>query len=136
MGQCFECGSPSDHNHHVVPKSKGGTRTVPLCERCHGLVHGVDFTSHRELTRAALAAKRARGERLGKVPYGFTVAADRKTLLPEPREQAVIARIRAWRADGKSYRQIARWLERDGAPKRGEKWNVSVIHALAKREAA
>lgn len=36
---CFECGAEADHDHHVVPESRGGTRTVPLCARCHGLAH-------------------------------------------------------------------------------------------------
>jgi len=38
---CFECGeSEKIHNHHVVPRIKGGTKTIPLCEVCHGKVHG------------------------------------------------------------------------------------------------
>lgn len=36
---CFECGNPADHEHHVIPKSKGGTKTVSLCRECHSLVH-------------------------------------------------------------------------------------------------
>ena len=39
--KCFECGSVDNiHNHHVVPKVRGGTKTIPLCGSCHGLVHG------------------------------------------------------------------------------------------------
>ena len=38
--QCFECGSEEAiHQHHVVPKSRGGTRTIPVCDRCHNLCH-------------------------------------------------------------------------------------------------
>jgi 5-methylcytosine-specific restriction endonuclease McrA len=40
MTECFECGAPAAHQHHVVPRSLGGTKTVPLCEGCHGKVHG------------------------------------------------------------------------------------------------
>lgn len=36
---CFECGAPAEHQHHVIPQSRGGTQTVPLCVRCHDLVH-------------------------------------------------------------------------------------------------
>ena len=40
MKKCFECGKEGDvHEHHVVPRSKGGRMTIPLCEGCHGLVH-------------------------------------------------------------------------------------------------
>ena len=65
MGNCFECNNPADENHHVVPKSKGGTKTVPLCHSCHGLVHGVNRLNISTLTKAALTAKKARGEKLG-----------------------------------------------------------------------
>lgn len=43
---CFECGAPKEEMHHVVPKSKGGTKTIPLCVDCHGKAHD---TSHRRL---------------------------------------------------------------------------------------
>lgn len=36
---CFECGNPATVRHHVVPESKGGTKTVPLCAGCHSIVH-------------------------------------------------------------------------------------------------
>ena len=36
---CFECSGKADHEHHVIPRCRGGTRTVPLCVRCHGLAH-------------------------------------------------------------------------------------------------
>jgi hypothetical protein len=37
--ECFECGAPAAHQHHVIPRSRGGTKTVPLCLDCHDLVH-------------------------------------------------------------------------------------------------
>lgn len=43
---CFECGAPKEEMHHVVPKSKGGKKTLPLCIDCHGKAHD---TSHRRL---------------------------------------------------------------------------------------
>lgn len=39
---CFECGSPARHAHHVVPKSRGGQRTIPLCVACHHKAHAID----------------------------------------------------------------------------------------------
>ncbi len=39
--KCFECGVGENiHQHHVVPKVKGGTMTLPLCQVCHSKVHG------------------------------------------------------------------------------------------------
>ena len=38
---CFECGSSEHiHQHHIIPKSLGGTKTIPLCNMCHGRAHG------------------------------------------------------------------------------------------------
>jgi len=54
MIQCFECGKEAHHNHHVIPKSKGGTRTVPLCHDCHALVHEVKSVTMSELTKQGL----------------------------------------------------------------------------------
>ena len=62
---CFECGAPATERHHVVPYSLGGTKTVPLCGICHAKIHDVDGkrrTKIAELTKAALDAKKARGE--------------------------------------------------------------------------
>lgn len=42
MAACFECDEPAIHWHHVVPRVKGGSRTVPLCRSCHGKAHGID----------------------------------------------------------------------------------------------
>ncbi|HEY4176583.1 MAG TPA: recombinase family protein [Kofleriaceae bacterium] len=60
----------------------------------------------RQRTRAALAAKRAKGERAGGVPFGYRLASDGTRLEPEPEEQAVIARVRELRASGVSLRRI------------------------------
>ena len=68
---CFECGAEGDiHNHHVVPKILGGTRTIPLCEKCHGLVHGRHMVGQSRLVVAGLERARQRGVRLGRRP-GF-----------------------------------------------------------------
>jgi hypothetical protein len=61
----FECGAPATERHHIVPASLGGTKTVPLCGICHAKIHDVDGkrrTRIAELTKAALDAKKARGE--------------------------------------------------------------------------
>ena len=30
MSRCFECDVPAECDHHVVPRSMGGTKTVPF----------------------------------------------------------------------------------------------------------
>jgi site-specific DNA recombinase len=67
-----------------------------------------------ERTSAALVAKRARGERVGAVRYGYRLAADGKTEEVDPAEQAVIAEARRMRAGGLSLRKIAAELAEAG----------------------
>lgn len=55
--KCFECGCPSDEAHHVIPRSYGGTKTIPLCNECHGKIHGVDRVKTRYMVRLGLAKK-------------------------------------------------------------------------------
>ena len=73
-----------------------------------------DLASER--TKAALAHKSAKGERTGDVRYGYDVAADGVRLVANLAEQAVIARIREWRAGGRTLREIAAQLTADGVP--------------------
>ena len=47
---CALCGRQLGHaleRHHVVPKSEGGTETVPLHPICHRTIHA--FVTNREL---------------------------------------------------------------------------------------
>ncbi len=62
---CFECDKPAEFNHHVVPRSKGGTRTVPLCAKCHGKIHNRKFLHTSQMTKEGLARKIANGEYTG-----------------------------------------------------------------------
>jgi DNA invertase Pin-like site-specific DNA recombinase len=61
----------------------------------------------RARTCAALAAKRARRERVGSVPYGFALDGDGVHLVAVRTEQATVARARELRAAGLSLRAIA-----------------------------
>jgi len=64
--KCFECESDYEiHNHHVVPRSLGGTKTIPLCVICHGKVHNRDFLNHKKLTKEGLKNAKMRGVKLG-----------------------------------------------------------------------
>lgn len=66
-------------------------------------------------TKAALAAKRQRGERISRfLPYGFTLAVDGRKLEPLPAEQAVIQVARVRRADGATLKAIAGELNAQG----------------------
>lgn len=54
-------------------------------------------------TSAALAVKKTRGERVGTVPYGWKVSTNGATIGQDAEEQAVLSRLRAWRAEGLSF---------------------------------
>ncbi len=65
-----------------------------------------------ERTAAALAHKKAKGERVGGVPYGYRAAGC--TLETVPAEQAVIAQARELRVAGLSLRQVCGQLATRG----------------------
>lgn len=80
-------------------------------------------------TRAALAVKKARGERVGGIPYGYR--AEGGVLVEEPGEQATIARARKLRAEGLPLRAVGRALLQEGrTPRNGKAWNVQVLARL------
>ena len=136
MTACFECGAPATCEHHVIPRSLGGTKTVPLCGACHSRAHGLageTWTEHRALTRAALGVKKARGERVGELPLGRTVGADGVALVTNPVEAAAINEVKRLRAEGLSVRGIADELNRRGVPARGERWHATTVQRLVRR---
>jgi site-specific DNA recombinase len=62
----------------------------------------------------ALAHKKAKGERVGGVPYGKELAADGKTLVPSERDKKLLARIHRLHRSGMSVRQIAAKVTAEG----------------------
>lgn len=102
--RCFECDAPSTCRHHVVPHCMGGTRTVPLCGRCHGKIHGIDLRTSA-LTKAALQARITRGERAGNIPYGWRLGSG-KRLVRDEAEQMTMATIRELSDRGHSQRVL------------------------------
>jgi site-specific DNA recombinase len=73
-----------------------------------------------ERTRDALRHKRAQGQRAGNVPYGFRLAEDAKTLLPEAGEQDALSIIRDCREAGFSFAETAEELNYQSRGFRGD----------------
>lgn len=94
-----------------------------------------DLVSER--TTAALQHKRANGERVGTIPYGFDLADDGKTLLLNAGEQGVIRDIRDLRAAGKSFRRIAKVLTERSVPTksgRSTAWQGKTVQTILSRD--
>lgn len=90
----------------------------------------------RARTKAALAAKRARGERAGEVPYGFSADVAGR-LESNPVEQAVIAVVSDPRAAGMPLRAIVIELGRRGLVARtGRPLQLTQVARLVKSAAA
>lgn len=83
----------------------------------------------RERTRAALAAKRARGERTGAIPFGWAERGGKLVEVLE--EQLALVMMRRLRDEGKGVRAIAAALVAKGIPpKRARTWHPSSVKAI------
>jgi len=89
----------------------------------------------RGRTSAALQAKRARGERAGEVPYGYSAAPEGR-LVPNAAEQSIMAVVRELRAAGMSLRAVVSELGRRGIVSRaGRALQLTQIARIAKAAA-
>ena len=67
--KCFECDIEGElENHHVIPRSLGGKKTIKLCLSCHSKVHKSKFRrdTHSNLIKEAIQRTREKGTRLGR----------------------------------------------------------------------
>jgi len=84
-----------------------------------------------------MAVKRGNGQRIGTVPYGFDLADDGTTLIPNDAEQAVIADIRSWRSKHWTLERIAHELTTRRVPTKTGKsaaWTHQAVARILKRE--
>jgi len=90
----------------------------------------------RERTKAAMAVKRNKGQRIsGRLPYGLDLDGDGVTLLPNEVERAVIADIVAMRRAGQTLSRIAADLTKRGVPTKtgGTTWSHSSVASILAR---
>ena len=87
----------------------------------------------RTRTSAALQVKKARGERVGGIPFGYQLAPDGRTLRPHPNEQRALALLRELRAAGYTCVAVAAELNRQGFRSRtGRLWVRQSVHMLGR----
>ena len=89
----------------------------------------------RERTRSAMAIKRANGQRVGAIPYGYNLDPDGQTLLANRVEQTVIADMRVMRTRGWTLEAIAEELTERGVPTKTGKanWTHQAVARIANR---
>ena len=86
-------------------------------------------------TKAALQAKKSRGERVGHIPFGYRLSADGIHLESEPDEQSILSEVAGLQRQGFSLRQIASELNTRGAFNRGNPWNHVAVSRISKNAA-
>ena len=95
--KCFECGSDEKIvHHHVVPKSVGGTKTIPLCEYCHGLVHDKNLTYMNKLkVKKQIKLTEEGFWAWGTSPFGYRIKGSRtkKVLEIHSKEAEIVSYI-------------------------------------------
>lgn len=89
-----------------------------------------------ERTSNALAHKKSKGELVGSVPFGYTLAADGITLEENPSQQEALVLIAKLRAKGLSLRQIAQELSHLGVPtaKGNSNWTHTAVNRIVSRK--
>lgn len=136
MPDCFECGNPASHHHHVIPRSLGGTKTVPLCESCHPRAHGENgYWNTSELAKKRKQEMRARRQWTGgSAPFGYCITKEHK-LRPIPHEWEVVKRVLIQRMLGLSFGKISTQLNELGTPtkKGAPSWTRCVVKQIVRR---
>ncbi len=88
----------------------------------------------RARTRAAMQAARARGQRIGRIPWGSALGDDGRTLVLNLEERALLAEIRALRDQGLALISIAEVLNERGLLNRqGRPWLPNFVGQLLQR---
>lgn len=91
-----------------------------------------------ERTRFGMAHLRAQGRRISRIlPFGYDLAGNGRTLVPNRGEQRTLMLIRKWRKGGKSLREIAATLRKRGVKTKtgGTAWAPGVVRGIVRRVA-
>ena len=103
------------------------------------LINGM-FELLDEYERLSIALKLAKGRTTkarqgdkpaGVVPFGYRYAEDKKSIVIDDKEAAVVTRVFSLAQGGKSLQQIATILNSEGiATRRGKNWSKGTLHAM------
>ena len=120
----------------VSAAGEGTDQTDPASKILSGIVDVFAVYERdviRARTKAALAAMKRDGKRVGHIPFGFCLAQDEIHLEESPEEQAILRKMSELREQGFSIRDIAKALNERGAFNRGQsKWHHASVHRIMK----
>lgn len=120
----------------LVCADGAGSGDDPTSELIRGILLAVarfEKSLIRARIKAALAVKRARGERVGAPPYGYR--AEGKSLVPDADEMATRERLRQLRASGLTVRGVLARATSEGLRNRlGHPFTVAAVHKLVRGE--
>ena len=136
--KCFECDNDAHEQHHVIPQSRGGVNTIPLCSPCHGKVHNIKRCDNlSSLIKEGLIKAKERGVQLGN-PNGWggkqrlgSEAMANKAKINDSKVLPIIIELR-----GKdfSYRKIAKHLnETNYKDLNNKKFSSTLVFNICKR---
>jgi len=119
------------------PEANGETSTGKLMTAIYDWVAEIRREEIRARTRTKMLEHQRNGRKMSsRPPYGFEVDAQNpKKLVRNPTEQSYIKTIKDLHRQGMTFRQIARWLEDAGVPRRGKPtWTHQLVQAILVRE--
>jgi hypothetical protein len=139
--KCWECEIEGVdlEEHHPVPRSRGGTKTISLCSACHSKAHHrKKNVSISKLTREGLARKMATGWKAGNPNMAEVAKLGHKSNATNADAFAIsimpIIKEIMERDKIKSYNAIAIALNREGVKTaRGGAWYHTSVGNILKR---
>lgn len=124
----------------IISANGAGNGESPEAAMMRGIIDvfaQYELAMIRHRTKAALAAKRAKGERTGSIPYGCRLSPDGTHLEADADESTVIEKVRSWRFGGMSFGKIVAALESQGYVSRtGRRFQPIQIARMLDKEAA
>jgi hypothetical protein len=139
VGRCWECEAEGMeiNNHHPVPRSRGGKKTIPLCLDCHAKAHHRNKRMNSStLTKEGLERAKKRGTKLGNPDWNQSIdsareARTQKTLDFVKEKEDYIVHLRM---QGKSFSAIANQLNKENvSTQRGGRWYPTTVLNITKR---
>jgi hypothetical protein len=139
--KCFECDSEENIiKHHVVPRIKGGKRTVHLCQECHDKVHNIKTReiSISTLTKIGIERARKRGVKLGNPKANDALSKARAVIQSRKTDYYLnaIKVIQEYREknDKNTLTDMAEYLMSIGykTPRNGMNWTETTVRRILK----